>query len=392
MASPTGPIIDASGISAPTYAEVLEYLQQQFRSIYGADAYLGNDSQDGQFLGVLALAISDANAATIAVYNSFSPLTAQKNGLSSNVKINGISRGVSTSSQVDLLLVGQAGTQITQGLAKDQNGRQWALPPVVVISPSGDITVTATCTQSGDISATPGQVNEIATPVRGWQSVTNPAAAISGAPVESDAALRQRQQISVALPSRTVLEGTTGAVADLVGVTRVATYENDTNVTDANGIPAHSISLVVEGGSVPAIAQAIATKKTPGTGTYGSIGQMVPDVYGNPITILFFRPAYVVIDVAITVKPLPGYSSSQASTIKQAVSDYVNSVPIGGGPSGTVEWADAITAANSVPNSSTFKITSLTLSGPGGPGTPDVPLAFNAAAECAPANVVITVP
>ena len=30
------------------------YLQQQFRSIYGADVYLGNDSQDGQFLGVSA--------------------------------------------------------------------------------------------------------------------------------------------------------------------------------------------------------------------------------------------------------------------------------------------------------------------------------------------------
>lgn len=391
MASSTAPIIDASGISAPSYADVLDYLQQQFRSIYGADVYLGNDSQDGQFLGVLALAISDANAATIAAYNSFSPLTGQGNGLSSNVKINGITRSMATNSQVDLKIVGQAGTIITQGLARDAAGLNWALPDTVTIPPAGEITVTATCTEMGAISAGIGQVNVIATPTRGWQSVTNPSAADPGAPVETDSALRQRQQVSVALPSRTVLEGTTGAVANIVGVTRLATYENDTNATDANGIPAHSISLVVEGGDAAAIAQAIADKKTPGTGTYGTTAQTVTDVYGRPLTIHFYRPTYQALSVTVSLKALSGYSSITGASVQQAVSDYINSVEIGGGLSKSVEWADAITAANSVPNNSTFKITALTLTGPGGAGTPDVPLAFNQAAQCTPASVTLTV-
>lgn len=391
MASSTAPVITATGISAPTYAEVLDYLQQQYRSIYGADVYLGNDSQDGQFLGVLALAISDANAATIASYLSFSPATAQGAGLSSNVKINGIKRSSSSFSTCDVLVVGQAGTVITQGIARDVNGKTWALPANVTVPPAGEITVTATCTESGDITAGIGQVNVIATPTRGWQSVTNPSAADPGAPVETDSALRQRQQVSVALPSRTVLEGTTGAVANIVGVTRLATYENDTNSTDANGIPAHSISLVVEGGDATAIAQAIADKKTPGTGTYGTTSQTVTDVYGRPLTIRFYRPTYRALTVAVTLKALAGYSSVTGTAVQQAISDYINGVAIGGGLSGSVEWADAITAANSVPNNSTFKITSLTLTGPGGAGTPDVPLAFNQAAQCAPASVTITV-
>lgn len=391
MASSTAPIIDANGISAPSYADVLDYLQQQFRSIYGADVYLGNDSQDGQFLGVLALAISDANAATIAAYNSFSPLTGQGNGLSSNVKINGISRAVATNSQVDLKVVGQSGTVITQGIARDVAGYSWALPATVTIPPAGEITVTATCTEVGAISAGIGQVNVIATPTKGWQSVTNPSAADPGAPVETDSALRQRQQVSVALPSRTVLEGTTGAVANIVGVTRLATYENDTNATDANGIPAHSISLVVEGGDAAAIAQAIADKKTPGTGTYGTTAQTVTDIYGRPLTIRFYRPTYQALSVTVSLKALSGYSSITGALVQQAVSDYINSVEIGGGLSKSVEWADAITAANSVPNNSTFKITALTLTGPGGAGTPDVPLAFNQAAQCTPASVTLTV-
>ena len=37
--------------------------------------------------------------------------------------------------------------------------------------------------------------------------------------------------------------------------------------------------------------------------------------------------------------------------------DYVASVPIGGGASQSVEWADAITAANSIPQNATFKVT-----------------------------------
>lgn len=391
MASSTAPVITAKGISAPTYAEVLDFLKTQYQSIYGADVYLGSDSQDGQFLGVIALAISDANAATIAAYLSFSPATAQGAGLSSNVKINGIKRSSSSFSTCDVLLVGQAGTGITNGVAEDQSGNKWALPASVTIPPAGQITVTATCATAGAITASPGQINKIATPTLGWQSVNNSASAAPGAPVETDAALRQRQQVSVALPSRTVLEGTTGAVANLTGVTRLATYENDTNSTDANGIPAHSISLVVEGGDAAAIAQAIADKKTPGTGTYGTTSQTVTDIYGRPLSIRFYRPTYQALTVALTLKALAGYSSVTGVAVQQAVADYINSVDIGGGLSGSVEWADAITAANSVPNNSTFKITALTLTGPGGAGTPDVALAFNQVAQCAPASVTITV-
>lgn len=391
MASSTAPTISATGISAPTYADVLSFLQTTYRSIYGADTYLEADSQDGQFLGVIALAISDANAATIAAYLSFSPGTAQKAALSSNVKINGISRAVPTNSQADLTVIGQAGTVITQGFAQDQNNNKWALPDSVTIPPAGSITVTATCSTVGAVSAGPNQINKIATMTRGWQSVTNSSSANEGAPVETDSALRQRQKTSTALPSRTVLEGTIGAVASVTGVTRYAAYDNDTRVTDMNGIPGNSLAMVVEGGSVTDVASAIAAKKGPGGGTYGTTAMTVLNAYGMPITISFFRPTYRAITATASLKALTGYTSVIGVALQQAVSDYVNQVAIGGGPSGTVEWADALTAANSIPGSATFKLTALALSGPGGAGAPDVPLAFNQAASCTPASVVLTV-
>lgn len=391
MASPTAAVITDTGITAPTYAEVLAFLQAQYRSIYGADTYLESDSQDGQFLGVIALAISDANATTIAVYQSFSPSTAQKAALSSNVKINGLARAVPTNSQADLTCIGQAGTVITNGIAQDQANNKWALPATVTIPPAGTITVTATCAAVGAVSAAAGQINKIVTATRGWQSVNNASDASPGSPVESDPSLRSRQKTSTALPSRTVLEGTVGAVAAVQGVTRYVAYDNDTKITDANGIPGNHLAMVVEGGDAAAIAEAIAAKKGPGGGTYGTTSVTVQNVYGMPITISYFRPTYDPVTVAISLKALTGYTSNTGTAVQKAVSDYVNSVAIGGGASASVEWADALTAANSVFGSTTFKLTALTLTGPAGAGSPDIPLAFNHAASCTPASVVLTV-
>lgn len=391
MASATAPTLSETGIRAPTYAQVLEHLKTTYRSIYGTDTYLESDSQDGQFLGVLALAISDANASVIAAYNAFSPNTAQGNGLASNVKINGIARGIATRSQADVRIVGQAGTSISQGVVLDENAVKWALPASVTIPASGEIVVTATCSVIGAVTAGVGQINKISTMTRGWQSVTNVAAATQGAAVETDSALRQRQKTSTALPSRTVLEGTTGAVANVPGVTRYVTYDNDSGNTDIHGIAPHCMAIVVEGGDASAIAAAIAARKGPGAGTYGTTSVSTLNVYGMPITIRFLRPTYRPMTVAIALKALSGYVSATGVAVQQAVADHINQVPIGGGASGTVEWADALTVANSVAGSGTFKLTALSVSGPSGVGTPDVPLAFNHAATCTPASVVLTV-
>lgn len=385
------PVISATGISAPAFSDVLAYVIAKYQAIYGTDIYLGNDSQDYQFLSAgIATPINDLNAAIISAYNAFSPATAQNANLSSVVKINGLSRNVPTNSTVDQIIVGVVGTTITNGVTQDANGNKWSLPASVTIPASGTITVTATCQTAGSIQAGIGTVNQIATPTYGWQSVTNASAANAGAPVETDSQLKARQAVSTALPSRTVLEGTVGAVWAVTGVTRVTPYENDTSTTDANGIPGNKIYLVVEGGDSTAIVQAIAAKKTPGTGTYGTTTVTVTDAYGIAHPINFYRPTYDAITCAINLKALTGYTTAIGASIQAAVAAYINSVAIGGAPSGTVEWDSALTAAKSVAGGNTFRITSLTLSGPGGAGTPDVPLAFNHAGQATSSSVTIT--
>ncbi|MGI4946730.1 MAG: baseplate J/gp47 family protein, partial [Janthinobacterium lividum] len=293
--------IDATGIHAPAFEDFQTYLVDSFQAIYGADTYLGNDSQDGQFLGLFALAATNATNAVVAAYNGYSPAGAQGTGLASAVKINGLARLVPSYSTADLLVIGQAGRVIAGGSAKDTAGYIWALPASVTIPLSGQIVATATCQTPGAIGAAPGAISQINTITLGWQAVTNLQAAAPGAPVESDATLRARQAVSTALPARTVLESIVGGVLSLPGVSACQPYENDGYATDVNGLPPHSIALVVQGGDAQSIADLIAAKKTPGAGTLGSIAETVVDAYGIAHTIRFYAPTLVPITVAVTL-------------------------------------------------------------------------------------------
>ncbi|MBZ9939125.1 hypothetical protein LB518_22705 [Mesorhizobium sp. BR1-1-16] len=381
--------IDENGITMPTFDAVLSYFQDQFRNIYGQDVYLGNDSQDGQWVGIIATAHYDSCAARVAAYNAFSPATAQGGGLSSVVKINGIARAVPTNSTVDLTIVGQAGTTITNGIASDGVNR-WLLPASVVVPGGGSITVTATAQNAGAITALSGTVTTITTPTLGWQSVTNAQAATAGAPVESDAALRRRQATSTMIPSLTVLEGIVGAIANLAGVTRYAPYENDTDSTDGNGVPSHSIALVVEGGDAAAIAGVIAQKKAPGTGTYGTTTETVTDAYGIPHVIEFFRPTVKRVKVSIALTALAGYTTGIGNSIKASVAAYNTALAIGG----DVYLHRIYTPANlgGAADSLTYNITAIQIAFDGDSlGTADLVTAFNEAAFSDVADVTLVV-
>ncbi|HID5382403.1 TPA: baseplate J/gp47 family protein [Klebsiella pneumoniae] len=321
--------VTAEGISAPDYQTVLDTITGYFQQIYGSDAYLAPDSKDGQMVALVALAIHDANNTAISVYRSFSPSTALGDALTSNVKINGITRRAATNSTVDLLLTGTVGTTITNGSVRDTNGVVWNLPATVVIGSDGTVVATATCANSGAVAAVAGSVNGINTPTRGWASVTNPLAATVGVAAETDAELRVRQSQSVALASLTPFDAVDGAIANVEGVTRHKLFENDTETTDANGLPAHSISAIVEGGDATEIANTIRSTKGQGVSTYGTTAVIVTDKYGNPYTIRFSRPVDVPIYVSITIQALTGYSSEVGDEMKAAVAAYINSLAIG---------------------------------------------------------------
>lgn len=383
------PVIDESGISAPVFADIQEWLKDKYRVIYGNDVYLDNDSQDGQFLGILARCIADSNAVAISVYNSFSPATAVGEGLSRNVKLNGISRAIPTNSTVTVKLVGVNGTQISNGKVGDSNGNQWLLPALITIGQSGEAVATATAVKLGSIISLPNSITRILTPTRGWQSVTNDAAATSGAPLELDGALRQRQALSVAIPSKSLLDGLYGAVYSLSGVTRTKVYENETSEVDVNGLPPKSIAVVVSGGSVNDIATVISVKKPPGCGLYGNTTAAATDSKGYPVVVKFWRPVQVNFTVQVSLRARANYSTETEGSIKQSVADYLNQLDIGD----LIVTNDLMVPAklDGASVSKSYQVVDIAMTANGQPVDSEYVLAFNQVAACLVANVSISV-
>lgn len=379
-----------AGISRPSFADILETLQAKFQSIYGSDSYIDPDSKDGQLLAVVAKAIDDENACMVAVYNGFSPATAQGNALSQQVRINGLQRAIATHSTATIRVTGTVGTVIPAGsLIADANGIQWSIPGGTIPA-EGFLDMTGTAEVEGDIEAAVDTITQIQSPVRGWQAATNTTEADVGAPVESDAALRRRQALSVALPALTVLEGIAAAIRALPGVTEVKAYENPTNAVDANGLPARAISMVVRGGDLDSIADAIMRKKAPGIPTHGNTTRNIPDIQGASIAIKFNVPTQVRMIAGITIKALTGYQVSYADLVKQAVVDYINS--LGSGKKVDLGRIYVPAQLNFAEPSATFEVDAVTLARFGNAlAAADVPIAYDEVATAAVGDITVTV-
>ena len=197
------PYIDETGLHIPTYSDIMEYLEEQVRLIFGNDIYLGDDAQDYQLLSVFAAKLFDVMQLAELNYNNRSPATASGAALDTLVAINGLQRQPATASTATVTLTGTAGAVISRGAVQQvSTGYLWSLPASVTIGDDGTAEALATCQQLGPTVAVPGDLSIIATPTAGWVSVTNAAAADLGRAVETDAELRARQAQSVANPSR----------------------------------------------------------------------------------------------------------------------------------------------------------------------------------------------
>ncbi|MCL2084993.1 MAG: baseplate J/gp47 family protein, partial [Oscillospiraceae bacterium] len=266
-------------------------------------------------------------------FNSRGPGTAIGAGLDGVVKINGIRRKERGHSQCYVFVTGDPGTQIYNGMVKDKAGNLWSLEQFI-IPENGGIEVMATCQTPGAIFADAGTITKIVTQTNGWRGVDNHVNAMVGQPIESDPALRARQSISTAKPSKTVLLGTMGGIAEIPDVLRSKVYENDTSVFGYYGvpIPGHSICAVVEGGDERRIANEIYLRKGPGCGTYGDVEVSLesPDrTLASPPPIRFYRPQYVDVMVQVTITPRPGYVSQIAAKMARNIMDYLNDLDIG---------------------------------------------------------------
>jgi uncharacterized phage protein gp47/JayE len=323
--------VDSTGFLRTRLDERVAQLVADYQAIYGDDIQVNPDDIDGQFLGILAERISDLDQLAEDVYNALNPQLATGVGLSRLVQLNGIRRQAGAYSTATVTLGGTAGTLIPAGslVQSPANTNMWQTVADATIASTGTATVGVRCTVFGAIAAASGALTKISSPLFGWQTVTNASAATLGRSEETDEDLRIRRRASTNTPGQCILDALYGALANLPGVVAARVYENYSDAIDSNGLSAHSIYCVVDGGDDAQIANLIWVKKTAGTTLIGSSVQTVTDSQGQPHDVRYARPADVNVYIAVSVTKRPGYPTAGAVAIKNAIVAYGLTLAIG---------------------------------------------------------------
>lgn len=244
------------------------------------------------------------------------------------------------------------------------------------------------CTVNGVISQEANTITNIVTPILGWDSVTNPLAASEGRLQETDEELRIRFRNTKLERSSNILDSLYSALLNLDGVEEVRIYENDTDITDSNGVLPHSFLPVVLGGSSQMIAETIWKNKPMGILSQGNTVIQITDSQGfihniglerpNPVTV------YVIVNLsedteANTPFPGDGVQQVQDSIIKYAASNF--------GVGKDVIYSRLFTPINQIPG---HQIDSLFIgTSPSPVGTSNVSINFNSIASFESINITV---
>lgn len=181
----------------------------------------------------------------------------------------------------------------------------------------------------GAISAEANSLNVIKTPLLGWETVTNALPAALGREQETDEELRLRFRNTKFERSSNILDSLYSALINVDGVENVAVYENDTDVTDGNGIPAHSFAAIVLGGTDEEIGDTIWLNKPVGIRSSSVTTNGTPvniNVYDSQEfahSIGFVRPEGVPIYITMTLDTDVGtFPANGVDLIKTEIINY----------------------------------------------------------------------
>jgi len=237
----------------------------------------------------------------------------------------------------------------------------------------------------GPIEQPSNTITSIATPVLGWDSVTNPISANTGRFKETDAELRERFRVSKFERASNILEALYSALVNLDAVEQVVIYENDTDVTDDKGIPAHSFLPIVLGGISTNIAQTIWENKPLGIRSYGNTSVTIYDSQDFPHDIGFERPNPVNVYISIELQTDSNYPQDGDAVMKAAIAAYMEA---NFGIGEDVIYSRLYTPINSVPGHQVLDLSIGTAPNP--TGKTNIPVDFNELYSLDPNNITIT--
>lgn len=348
-------IIDAAGLQTKTQSELIAEFTLAMQTIYGVDINLDQDTPDGQMMMIFIQAVLDTLELLIQVYNMFDPDNAIGTILDQRVAINGIQRqaGTFTTTNVSLTatqsvtLFGLDQTIEPVYTVSDNAGNLWELMATISLVGPGVYPLLFQSAVPGEVLTVPNTITVPVTIVLGISAINNPTTyATLGINEETDAELKVRRQISVSLASQGYLAGLLAALENITGVESAFVYENNTSVPDGDGVPGHSIWVIVSGTGADAdIANAIYRKRNAGAGMFGSISYVITQIDGTPFVVYWDIVVPETLFIKFTATSLDGINAPHIEEIRAGL--VLNFVP---GVNAQVNINDLATAVQEIDN------------------------------------------
>ena len=271
--------ITPEGYQGYTQNEYHAYIVERMLEI-DPNMNLSDSSVDGMIIAIQAELFARLDEGLEAAYNSKNPNLARDYELNVISLLTGKQRRAATASVVELTFDGSEGTVIPSGaLFADSQDRQWRTLSEVIIGSSETGSAQAACQTLGAVVVDLNEITRFIDTIGGIKSVTNNKLAAVGSDEQSDESLRRERNRSVAIGGTSQVDAMYSHLYNTDGVIDALIINNFTNQTDVNGVPAHSIAVLVDGDDATdaEIALAIFRSKTIGCGFHG---------LGTPVTVV----------------------------------------------------------------------------------------------------------
>src|SRR5882757_4047098 len=322
--------ITLTGTIVPDVSQISSDVQQEYLDAFGQDLITTPDTPQGVLItGEVLARISVArNNATLA--NQINPNLAGGVYFDAIWALTGGARNPNQFSTIsDVALFGVAGTVIPEGAtAKNSNGDIFSSLSTVTLDDLGNATVDFQCVVPGPIVCIASTLTQILPGnVLGWETVTNPNAAVLGSTTQSDESGRFYRRNTLALQGTSLPEAITSALYSIPGFKSLTFRENVTNATvviDSVTLIAHSIYVCVDGATDTEVATTLLSKKSAGAAWNGSTTVNVTDpVSGQVYPVSFDRPTLIPIGVRVTIRQNLSVADP-VQTVQNAILDYAN--------------------------------------------------------------------
>ena len=283
--------LTAAGLEIKRLADLQVDTAAGFKATFGPNTRTGPDSVLGQVSGVFNAELELVWQLAQQLYDGQNRNAAEGTQLDNIGNLVGVPRLGATFSTGEITATGTAGTVIPIGTVVENSGTgdRFETLAVAVIEAGGNVTIAIQGTETGELVALTGEIDEIVNPIAGFDSVTNPADIDPGRGREADADYRIRQIASLQATGAGVDIAIRAAVAGLAYVDSVRVISNRTGAT-VNGIPKHAFETVVYPDPVDTdqrdeIAETVFRRQPAGIQAFGTTSFTVTDDQGYAQTV-----------------------------------------------------------------------------------------------------------